>query len=195
MPVCDHCGEEHSLPGSYMSHVLTCAGGNGTAPPKESVEVAEPTPDGDANGSTVPTAELDAEDAAAPTLDGHVQRVVSEQLSAVESEIERVSADLEELEKFATISLGERRLSQTEENLSEFSTSLTELSERTLEKVTDLEARLELQEIVLATVLEALAEADVEADVSAIRDYQRDHVVTEQSSSERLETAIDAVES
>lgn len=179
------------MPGSYMSHVLNCADSNGTEPAQP---IEEPTSNG-TNGSVGTTVEGDAAEPAESTLDSHVRRVVAEQLSAVESEIEDVSEELEELEKFARISLGERRLSQTEADVAEFSSSLTELSERTLEKVTDLESRLELQEVVLATVLEALVEADVDVDTSAIQEYRRDHVVTEQSSSERLEAAIEAAES
>lgn len=192
MPVCDRCGEEHAVPGPYMNHVLTCADGNGTTPTGEPIE--ETTPDKDVR--RVPeTSEVDTGESAESTLDHHVQQVVADQLSAVETELERVSEEVEDLEKFATISLGERRLSQAEADVAELSTSLTDLSEQTLEKVTDLEARLELQTILLATILETLAEADLEVDVSAIRDHQRDHVVTEQSASERLEAAIDAVES
>lgn len=179
------------MPGSYMSHVMNCADSNGTEPVQP---IEEPTSNG-TDGSIDATVETDAAESPESTLDRHVRRVVAEQLSAVESEIEDVSEELEELEKFARISLGERRLSRTEADVAEFSSSLTELSERTLEKVTDLESRLELQEVVLATVLEALVEADVDVDTSTIREYQRDHVVTEQSSSERLEAAIDAAES
>ncbi|WP_265111082.1 hypothetical protein [Halosolutus halophilus] len=129
------------------------------------------------------------------SLERHIERLVEDQLSEVRAEVEQLSEDVEEIENFATISLGERRLNQNEANLAEFSASLTEFSEQTLEKVNDLESQLELQTIVLASILESLADADLEVDVSEIRDYQQEQLVTEQSASGNLEAAIDAVES
>ncbi|MDQ2051779.1 hypothetical protein RBH26_14975 [Natronolimnohabitans sp. A-GB9] len=181
MPVCAHCGEEHPLPGSYRSHVLTCKEGNGAVAADESIE--EPSTEGEADTSTQ------------PTLEQHVERVIEDQLEEIRTDIEQLSDDIEEVEQFATISLGERRLSQAEANVEELSASLTEFSEQTLEKVNSLESRLEQQTIVLATVLEALDESDIDVDTTAIRDYQQEQIVTDQAPDEKLETALDQLES
>ncbi|MFA9427151.1 hypothetical protein [Natronorubrum sp. A-ect3] len=181
MPVCVHCEEEYPLPGSYTSHVLTCEEENGTVSTDESMEETSPT--------------LDAPESTQPPLEQHVEQLMEDQLSEIRAELDQLSSDIEDVDQFATISLGERRLAQAEANLSEFSTSLTEFSEQTLEKVNELESRLEQQTIMLATVLEALAESDVDIDTSAIRDYQQDQIVTDQSASDKLATVVDELES
>lgn len=183
MPECAHCGEEYPAPGPYKSHVLTCTNENGSAPADEPVEesTAEPNPGTEGESAT--------------TIDQHVERVVDDRLETVESELEGLSDDIDELENFATISLGERRLDQAEANLSEFSQSLTDLSEQTLEQVNELESRLEFQTVVLATALDALADADVEVDPEPIRAYQQEQIVTERSPSKRLADAIENLES
>ncbi|MFC6718072.1 hypothetical protein ACFQGT_10575 [Natrialbaceae archaeon GCM10025810] len=181
MPACVHCGEEHPLPGSYMSHVLRCKDGNGTKPSSQSsVETPlEEKPDGSSDSP----------------LESRVERIVASQLEPVETELDRLAADIEEVERFATVSLGERRLSQAEANLAEYSASLTEFSERTLEKVNDLEARLEFQTIVLAAIVEAIAESEIEVDASEIQAYRSEQLVTERSASNQLEAAIDELQS
>lgn len=182
MPECAHCGEEYPAPGPYKNHVLTCTNENGAVPEDEPIE----------DTSSESSAEADSE---ATTIDQHIERVVDERLETVESELAQMSDDLDELENFATISLGERRLDQAEANLSEFSASLTDLSERTLEQINELESRLEYQTVVLATALDALAEADVDVDTEPIEAYRQDQIVTEQSPSKRLEEAIEKLES
>lgn len=181
MPVCAHCGEEHPLPGSYTSHVLTCKNGNGTVPKDEPIET--------------PSSERKSDESSNQSLEQHIERIVDDQFAEIRAELDQLSSDVEEVEQFAEISLGERRLDQAEANLAEFSTSLTEFSEQTLEKISHLESRLEQQTIVLATVLEALAESDLEVDVSDIERYRRDQVVVDQSPSEKLDAAIDDLES
>ncbi|ELY57204.1 hypothetical protein [Natronococcus jeotgali] len=184
MPECAHCGEEYPAPGPYKSHVLTCTNENGAVSADEPVEGTASASDSseEADSKTTP-------------IDQHIERVVDDRLETVESELAQMSEDVDELENFATISLGERRLDQAEANLSEFSQSLTDLSEQTLEQVNELEARLEFQTVVLATALDALADADVEVDPEPIRAYQQEQIVTDRSPSKRLEDAIESLES
>ena len=185
MPECAHCGEEYPAPGPYKSHVLTCTNENGAVAADEPVEET-------ASESSDSSSEAESE---ATTMDQYIERVVDDRLETVESELTQMSEDVDELENFATISLGERRLDQAEANLSEYSASLTDLSERTLEQVNELESRLEYQTGVLATALDALAEADVDVDTEPIDAYRQDQIVTEQSPSKRLEEAIEKLES
>ncbi|WP_306061427.1 hypothetical protein [Natronococcus wangiae] len=183
MPICTNCGEEHPLPGSYTSHVLTCTEGNGAAPTDVPIE------DEDASLSS------ESDDSSESPLERHVEQIIDDHLDEIRTELDRLSSDVEDVEQFATISLGERRLTQAEANLAEFSASLTEFSEQTLERVNELESRLERQTIVLATVLEALAKSDVEVDVSDIKRYQQEQLVTDRSASDKLATAIDELDS
>ncbi|AGB37557.1 hypothetical protein [Natronococcus occultus] len=198
MPECAHCGEEYPAPGPYKSHVLTCANENGAVPADEPIEEsdAQSGPEG-ASGPRARASESNpgTEAEAGGTIDQQVERVVDDRLETLEDDLEQLSDDIDELENFATISLGERRLDQAEANLSEFSQSLTELSERALEQVNNLESRLEFQTVVLATALDALADADVDIDTEPIRAYQQEQIVTEQSPSQRLEDAIENLES
>lgn len=181
MPVCAHCGEEHPLPGSYTSHVLTCSeknGARGDEPIAADASETDPQPE-------------------THSLEDHVEQLIEAHLDDIEANLESLATELESVKNFTEISLGERRINQQEENLAEFSTSLTEFSEKTLDKVNDLETRLDRQTVILATILDALAadEVDVDVDVSPIEEYRQEQLVTAHAPEAALDDAIDAHQS
>lgn len=126
------------------------------------------------------------------TVDYQIEELIERRTRELEDRIEELNSELEEVENFARISLGERRLKQNEANLSEFSDSLTSFAERTFTKLNALESRLEVQTLLLASLLEGLSEAeDVEIDLSAVEQYQDDQLVMSASPERRLQDAID----
>lgn len=129
------------------------------------------------------------------TVDYQIEELIERRTRELEERIEELDSELEEVENFARISLGERRLKQNEANLSEFSDSLTSFAERTFSKMNALESRLEVQTLLLASLLEALSESDdVEIDVSEVQRYQDDQLVMNASPEKRLREAIERLD-
>jgi sugar-specific transcriptional regulator TrmB len=142
------------------------------------------------DGVTVDTGEQSE-----PTVDYQIEELIERRTSELEQRIEELDSELEEVENFARISLGERRLKQNEANLSEFSDSLTSFAERTFSKMNALESRLEVQTLLLASLVDALEEADdVEIDVSEVQRYQDDQLVMSASPEKRLQEAIERLD-
>ncbi|MEM4782597.1 MAG: hypothetical protein QXG03_13685 [Halalkalicoccus sp.] len=142
-----------------------------------------------ADGTTVET-DGDAE----TTVDYQIEELIDRRAAELEERIGELETEIEEVDNYARISLGERRVKGNEANISEFSESLTDFADRMFTKTNALENQLEVQTLLLAQVLEALAEADgVEVDVSDVKTYQEDQIVISASADDRLQKAIEAL--
>ncbi|MDL5362460.1 hypothetical protein [Halalkalicoccus sp. NIPERK01] len=141
------------------------------------------------DGAAIETGE-DAENGES-TVDYQIEELIDRRTEEIEERIDDLQTEIEEVDNYARISLGERRVKGTEANLAEFSESLTDFADRTFTKTNALESQLEIQRLLLAEVLEALAEADVEVDVSEVTSYQEDQLVMSASPEKRLQEAIE----
>lgn len=138
---------------------------------------------------------VDAGDQGESTVDYQIEELIDRRTKELEDRIDELDSELEEVENYARISLGERRLKQNEANLSEFSDSLTSFAERTFSKMNALESRLEVQTLLLASLIEAVSESeDVDLDVSAVKRYQEDQLVMSESAEQRLQEVIDQLD-
>ncbi|ADJ14339.1 hypothetical protein C497_03107 [Halalkalicoccus jeotgali B3] len=125
------------------------------------------------------------------TVDYQIEELIDRRTEEIEERIDDLQADLEEVDNYARISLGERRVKGTEANLAEFSESLTDFADRTFTKTNALESQLEIQRLLLAEMLEALAAADIEVDVSDVEQHQEGQLVMSASPEERLHEAME----
>lgn len=126
------------------------------------------------------------------TVDYQIEELIARRTGELEDRVEELEDELTEVENFARISLGERRLKQNEANISEFSESLTAFAERTFTKMNALENRLEVQTLLLTSLIDAISESDdVEIDVSEVKRYQNDQLVMSASADQRLQEAIE----
>ncbi|WP_336343545.1 hypothetical protein [Halalkalicoccus ordinarius] len=126
------------------------------------------------------------------TVDYQIEELIARRTGELEDRVEELEDELTEVENFARISLGERRLKQNEANISEFSESLTAFAERTFTKMNALENRLEVQTLLLTSLIDAVSESDdVEIDVSEVKQYQNDQLVMSASADQRLQEAIE----
>lgn len=138
---------------------------------------------------------VDAGEQNESTVDYQIEELIDRRTRELEDRIDELDSDLEEVENYARISLGERRLKQNEANLSEFSDSLTSFAERTFSKMNALESRLEVQTLLLASLIEAVSESeDVDLDVSEVTRYQEDQLVMSASAEQRLQEVIDQLD-
>lgn len=138
---------------------------------------------------------VDADEQGESTVDYQIEELIERRTQELEDRIDELDSEVEEVENFARISLGERRLKQNEANLSEFSDSLTSFAERTFTKMNALESRLEVQTLLLASLIDAVSESDdVEIDVSEVQRYQEDQLVMSASAEQRLQEAIDRLD-
>jgi vacuolar-type H+-ATPase subunit I/STV1 len=126
------------------------------------------------------------------TVDYQIEELINRRTRDLEKEIERLEDELEELDNFARISLGERRIKGNEANLAEFSNSLTGFAERTFTKLNTIESRLDAQTLLLAAVVEALADVDdIEIDLTEVERYGEDQLVVSATPEKRLQDAIE----
>lgn len=138
---------------------------------------------------------VDADEQGESTVDYQIEELIERRTQELEDRIDELDSEVEEVENFARISLGERRLKQNEANLSEFSDSLTSFAERTFTKMNALESRLEVQTLLLASLIDAVSESDdVEIDVSEVKRYREDQLVMSESAEQRLQEAIDRLD-
>ncbi|WP_206664928.1 hypothetical protein [Halorubrum salsamenti] len=121
-------------------------------------------------------------------IERQIETLIDERVAEIERDIEALEAELEELDNFARISLGERYSQRIEQNVSELSDSLTGFAERNFQKLNSVEGRVDEMSLVLTAVLEALDEEDIDVDFSEVRRMQEAGVV-EQAPAERLEAA------
>ena len=138
----------------------------------------EPERDGEAAGDTGPDG----------TIERQIEALIDERVAEIEREVEALEAELEELDDFARISLGERYSQRIEQNVSELSDSLTGFAERNFQKLNSVEGRVDEMSLVLTAVIEALDDADVDVDFSEVRRMQEAGVV-EEAPAERLAAA------
>lgn len=124
------------------------------------------------------------------TIERRIDRQIDERVEPVERRLEALEERVADLDDFARISLGERRIKHNEANLAEFSDSLTAFAERTMAKANALEERLQVQTMLLAAVLEAVEDADVDVDLAALERYREERVVDDASEAQ-LEAAIE----
>lgn len=135
---------------------------------------------------------VDAGEEGESTVDYQIEELIARRTGELEDRVEELEDELTEVENFARISLGERRLKQNEANLSEFSESLTAFAERTFTKMNALENRLEVQTLLLTSLIDAISESDdVEIDVSEVKRYQNDQLVMSASADQRLQETIE----
>ncbi|MCH7659195.1 MAG: hypothetical protein IH933_00965 [Euryarchaeota archaeon] len=126
------------------------------------------------------------------TVDYQIEELINQRTRDLEKEIERLEDELEELDNFARISLGERRIKGNEANLTEFSNSLTGFAERTFTKLNAIESRLDAQTLLLAAVVEGLSEADdIDLDLTEVEAYNEEQLVVSASPEKRLQDAIE----
>jgi len=142
----------------------------------------EPDRDGEAAGDT------GAETGSDGAIERQIESLIDERVAEIERDMEALEAELEELNNFARISLGERYSQRIEQNVSELSDSLTGFAERNFQKVNSVEGRVDEMSLVLAAVVEALDDADVDVDFSEVRRMQ-DAGVVEETPAERLAAA------
>lgn len=135
---------------------------------------------------------VDAGEEGESTVDYQIEELIARRTGELEDRVEELEDELTEVENFARISLGERRLKQNEANISEFSESLTAFAERTFTKMNALENRLEVQTLLLTSLIDAISESDdVEIDVSEVKRYQNDQLVMSASADQRLQETIE----
>ena len=151
--------------------------------------ITEP-PEEDAEDESIEADEEPPVDSRPGTIEHRIDQQIDERVEPVDRRLEGLEERVSELDNYARISLGERRIKHNEENLAEFSDSLTAFAERTMSKANAIEEQLQVQRLLLAAMLEALEEADVDVDLSAVERYREDHVVTDASNAQ-LEDAID----
>lgn len=126
------------------------------------------------------------------TVDYQIEELIQQRTAHLEEEIARLESELEELDNFARISLGERRVKGNEANLTEFSNSLTGFAERTFTKLNTIESRLDAQTLLLAAVVEALSETDdIELNLTEVERYSDDQLVMSATPEKRLQDAIE----
>lgn len=127
------------------------------------------------------------EHSASGTVETLIEEMVESRTAELRAELEALERQVESVDDFARISLNERKVKQNEAKLSEFSESLTAFAEKAFNNINALEDRLDRQALLLAAILESL-EDDV--DLSAVRRYENDRLVTDDSPDERLAAAI-----
>jgi len=142
----------------------------------------EPERDGEAAG------DAGAETGSDGTIERQIEALIDERVAEIERDVEALEAELEELDDFARISLGERYSQRIEQNVSELSDSLTGFAERNFQKLNSVESRVDEMSLVLTAVIEALDDADVDVDFSEVRRMQEAGVV-EEAPAERLAAA------
>ena len=125
------------------------------------------------------------------TFEQLVEGMIESQMAEVESELDDLRERVEEIDNFARISLNERKIKQSEANLSEFSDSLTGFAEKAFDDINELEERLDVQALLLASILDALAEEGTEPDLSAVERQRRENVVATATPDQRLDEAVD----
>ena len=113
------------------------------------------------------------------------------ELGRIHGELNDLEDDLDELDDFAKITLRDRRISEHSDLIDALSDSFSGFAENTSERLGVLENRLEVNTMVLATIVEALEETDADLDFSDVEGYQEDHLVTTASADDRLAAAID----
>lgn len=126
-----------------------------------------------------------------------IERIIADM---IRSETEDLKAELSELERqiekvddFARVSLNERKIKQNEGNLAEFSDSLTGFAEKAFNNINTLEDRLDVQALLLASMLDALDEEGVDIDLTLVEQYRQESVVTDTSPEEKLEDSLERV--
>jgi len=127
----------------------------------------------------------------AGVVERRIDQLIDERADAIDTRVDDLERELNELDDFARVSLSERRVQKNEQALSELSNSMTDFAERTFAKTNALERQLEKQTVVLATVLDALEDADVEVDLSDVERYREENLVTDMTAEERLDEALD----
>lgn len=148
----------------------------------EAAADGEPGRDGEAAGDAETGTGSDG------SIERQIEALIDERVAEIERDMEALEAELEELDNFARISLGERYSQRIEQNVSELSDSLTGFAERNFQKLNSVEGRVDEMSLVLTAVIEALDEADLDVDFSEVR-RMREAGVVEQSPDERLEAA------
>lgn len=141
-------------------------------------------------------AETDGEVAEEAGIDGGVDRpierrieaLIDERAAEIERQIDQLEAEVEELDDFARISLGERYSQRLEQNVSALSDSLTGFAERNFEKINSVEKRVDEMSMILSAVLEALDDEDVDVDLSDLQRLQERRVL-DRTPEEQLQTA------
>ncbi|WP_186310997.1 hypothetical protein [Halorubrum depositum] len=141
----------------------------------------EPERDGEAADGT------EAEVGSDGPIERQIEALIDERVAEIEREVASLEAELEELDNFARISLGERYSQRIEQNVSELSDSFTGFAERNFQKLNSVEGRVDEMSLVLAAVVEALDEEDIDVDFSEVRRMQEG--VVDQSPAERLTAA------
>ncbi|MFC6837697.1 hypothetical protein [Halomarina ordinaria] len=122
------------------------------------------------------------------TMESLVEQLVEERIASLEREIADLEDAVEEVDNFARISLNERKIKQSEANLSEFSDSLTGFAEKAFNGINELEDRLDAHALVLAALLDAV---DADVDLSEAERYQEERLVMDTAPDERLAEAIE----
>lgn len=159
----------------------------------DSIPRHDPTRDSSkADRSNGKTEDVEATQAQVSTLESLIEEMIQSRIEHLETEIEALESELEEVDNFARISLNERKLKQTEANVSEFSDSLMGFAEKAFNDINRLEDRLDTQSLLLAAVLETLDTSDLDIDLEEVRKFQEANIVLTETPEDRLLNAIEA---
>ena len=152
--------------------------------PEETEEVT--TDAAETEGEPAEDAAIDV--SADQPIERRIEALIDERAEEIEQQVDQLEAELEELDNFARISLGERYSQRLEQNISELSDSLTGFAERNFEKINGVEKRVDEMSMILTSVLEALDEEDIDVDLSDLERLQEKRIL-DRTPEEQLKSA------
>lgn len=135
-----------------------------------------------------PTEDAPIDVSADQPIERRIEALIDERAAEIEQQVDQLEAELEELDNFARISLGERYSQRLEQNVSELSDSLTGFAERNFEKINSVEKRVDEMSMILTSVLEALDEEDIDVDFSDLERLQEKRIL-DRTPEEQLQSA------
>lgn len=162
--------------------------------PTESPTRGENTGDGPESTGSASTENTGSERRgdADTTFEALVEEKIESRTEELEAELSALERQLDEVEDFAKISLNERKVKQSEANLSEFSASMSGFAEKAFNHINDLEDRMNRQSLLLAAIVEALEDADVDLDLTDVERLGEDSHVLEEAPDEQLQRTIES---
>jgi hypothetical protein len=153
------------------------------------------TPETETDDETAPAKEDGSAEAAEPAesstsgpMEQLVEDIVESRTAELREELETLEQQIEEIDRFARVSLNERKVKQNEAKISDFSDSLTAFAEKAFNNINVLEDRLDRHALVLAAVVDSL---DDDIDLSQVHRYQENRMIEDVSPDERLADALE----
>lgn len=150
--------------------------------PETEDETAPATEDGSAEA-----AQPDETSTSGP-MEQLVEDIVESRTAELREELETLEQQVEEIDRFARVSLNERKVKQNEAKISDVSDSLTAFAEEAFNNINVLEDRLDTHALVLAAIIDSL---DQGIDLSQVQRYQENRMIEDVSPDERLADALE----